>query len=187
MEYRLKPREQPLAIYGPKGTEEAIMSLVRVSFPDTAPEALIMDSKPEFYTLADGTAFESTDGPIIQAVRVAHKKTETYGLVVSDDSHRLFFSADTALFDGLDEIVGSCHCSIMDATTLDVPLPGHMSYREVASMASRFPAQSFFVTHRSIYAPDTILDNLLIPEDGEAYDIWTSENPILISDVPNGA
>lgn len=180
IEYSLSPRTKPLRIFGPEGFEEKILTLVKLSFPEYEPMELIRASKPEFFEYKEIDNFIESDDLHISAIEVPHSSLKAYGFNLQNDSTSVFFSADSEFFSGLEQILINSQYAILDGTTLDIPLPTHMNYRQIKDIASKHKDIWFFVTHRSNYKADSLPSNVIFPQDTEIYKLWMKQKPKII-------
>jgi ribonuclease BN (tRNA processing enzyme) len=89
-------------------------------------------------------------GISFDVVKVSHGM-DTYGLIAHENNMQLFYSADTAYFDGLDSIIRESNVVLLDSTQFDLPLSGHMTYKEVEKIAAYYPSITFYPVHRKKY------------------------------------
>lgn len=183
VEYMLHPRERDLLIYGPPGLEERLITLLRLSYPDTSPDVFLRASRAEFRELKNQQMIENAQDITLIPTRVHHGVIETYGIEMTDGIIRVFFSADTERFDGLAEHIGRSDVAILDATTRDTPIAAHMSFRDVVDFAQANPDRWFFATHRSQYNVDTLEPNVIVPLDGDCFELWKNSKPTLTTNA----
>jgi ribonuclease BN (tRNA processing enzyme) len=170
LEYMLKPRELSLAIYGPERTQSLVSGLLRFAFPEADQEKLIGGASVT-YRLPPLEKTIALGEYSCQLRRVPHGPVETYGIIISDhrNMRTVFYAPDCEYHRALDNTIASVDLAILDATTFDTPVPGHMSLQQVAEYAHRYPSKRFIATHMSNFdvpqgwAPP----NLMIPIDGD--------------------
>lgn len=181
IEYTLLKRDRSLKIFGPEGLKNNLLKLMQLAFPESSIEELISPSKSEFFRLKNNNVIKEVDRPICKPIRVVHGVTETYGLEINNYNERIFFSSDTQTFEGLKEMLSKCAFCILDGTTFNSSLPGHMSYKDIVTFSKSYPNNWFFVTHRSKYKRTSTQKHILFPKDGDVFKICNQTKPIRIT------
>lgn len=173
LEYLIKPRETPLNIVAPAGTRELLSKLVKLTFPEKDEGELLAPSKPLFNIITDGSKIPV--GDIIAGFhKVPHGDIETYGIEFPiHGKKKIFYAPDTSYSDELVKIIASVDVAVLDATTPDAPIDGHMSMKQINDLAKEFPDKTFMLTHRSRYntTPEsyTLPANVRAPSAGEEF------------------
>lgn len=180
-EFLLKKRDTPLRIYGPKGLKESVKTLMHLAFPESSTEKLLAASKSEFYEIEHGKTIGPIKTLMLTPIKVSHGSIETFGVIVNNPPIRIFFTSDTELFDGLNEILRDCQFCVADGTTYDMSVPGHTNYVQVLDLSRKNPQAWFFVTHRSEYPIVSSEHKLLFPVDLDTFELCSNKAPILIS------
>ncbi len=171
LEFNLQARERPLRIIGPGGSESLTQQLTKLAFPELDPERVLAAAKPAFTTIADGTACDLGDITLVPH-RVPHGQSETYAFechALSGES--LFYAPDLEDIRKHDALLSSADAVLIDATTLDPAIPGHMSLMQVRDIAIVNPDKHFYAIHRSRYAlpSEDMPPNLRFPSDGDEF------------------
>jgi len=147
-----QPRDRPLRIAGPPGTEERVWTLYRAAYRELAEHPLPF--AVEFTELIPGVP--QTLGPVhIEPFRVPHQRHEiSLGLRVRVADRTLLYSGDTGWTEelvtrshGVDLFL--CECSFFE-TRVDF----HLDYPRLAEQRARFGAQRMILTHlgREVWA-----------------------------------
>jgi ribonuclease BN (tRNA processing enzyme) len=140
-----QPRQRPLRIAGPPGTEERVWALFRAAYKDLA-------SKPLPFAL-EFTEMPP-DVPVtfaalnVEPFRVPHQETEiSLGLRVGVAGRSILYSGDTGWTEelvtrsqGVDLFI--CECSFFETRK-----PFHLDYPRIAEQHARFGAQRLILTH----------------------------------------
>lgn len=139
------PRERPLHIAGPEGTEERVRGLFQWMFGERMePRAL---PPTEFHRLEPGRE-EIIVGIRLLPFRVPHQVRDvSLGLKVASGGKELLYSGDSAWTEefvrqarGADLFL--CECSFFERET-----PNHMSYRKLEENLHRLECKSILLTH----------------------------------------
>ena len=156
LEYIREPRQAPLNILGLSGTKKLLSRLMKLAFPKSSAKKMLAPAKP-FYIKAVDQKEMNIKGIVVRLHRVSHGKMETYGIEIREpDNKKIFYAPDTSFNDELLEIIKTVDAAILDATTPDKPIAGHMSMRQVNNLAKRFSGKRFMLTHRSSYDIDSL-------------------------------
>lgn len=171
LEYIIEPRETPIYILAPSGAEDLFTRLIKLAFPDLDIEALSASAKPVFIEASDQMERNVTDISC-KLHRVPHGEIETYGVEIREPGKKkIFYAPDVSYGSELIGILESIEIAILDATTPDEPIKGHMSMRQVNDLARRFLNKVFILTHRSRYdippASYSLQDNVSTPSPGD--------------------
>jgi len=183
IEYLFHKRDKPLKIYGPVELEERTNELLKLAYADTPPKELIENSKPEFHIIYSGSTIEMGNGYKFKFVKVKHGQTETYGFHFEFSGTAGFYSADTEYVTEIDNIISDVDFCILDGTTYNFSIPGHMSYMEIKEIVSKYPDLITLIVHRSRYevAENEKLNNILLPNDNDFFSIWKEKKQIQYS------
>lgn len=140
-----QPRQRPLTIAGPPGTEERVRRLFSVVYKELASRPLPFELR--FVELQPGDAVSI--GPLhVDAFRVPHQETEiSLGLIASLDGRRVFYSGDTGWTEelvvrsqGVDLFI--CECCFYE-TRVDF----HLDYPRLHENRGRFACKRMILTH----------------------------------------
>jgi ribonuclease BN (tRNA processing enzyme) len=139
------PRDTPLVIAGPPGTEERVTALFQFMFGDASdpkklPLTLFRHLEPDKQ--------ETLEGIGIYPFRVPHQVREiSLGLKTSHGGKQILFSGDSAWTDlfvtharGTDLFI--CECCFFDQDSAV-----HMSYRKLKENLSRLQCKNLILTH----------------------------------------
>ncbi len=139
------PRERPLHIAGPQGTEERVRGLFQLMFGDRLePREL----PPTEFHLLEPEREKIIDGIQLLPFRVPHQVREiSLGLKVAYGGKTLLYSGDSAWTDqfithsrGADLFL--CECCFFARET-----PNHMNYRKLEENLARLECKSILLTH----------------------------------------
>jgi ribonuclease BN (tRNA processing enzyme) len=139
------PRERPLHVAGPEGTEERVRGLFQSMFGERMePRAL---PPTEFHRLEPGRE-EIIGGIRLLPFRVPHQVRDvSLGLKIARGGKTLLYSGDSAWTDefvrqarGADLFL--CECCFFERET-----PNHMSYRKLEENLHRLECNSILLTH----------------------------------------
>ena len=172
-EFGLEMREKPLKIYGPLGLEEKTHILLEMAYPEERLKDMIEPAKPQFNNTKD-IKHDEVDNLYLAPVIGNHGNIETHGLSISTKSGclSLYYSSDTELTPEVNKNIQGAQVSILDATTFDFDLPGHMTYRTLERLSSKYSQKHFFATHRANYDVDKSQNKIIIPYVGREYCIY---------------
>jgi ribonuclease BN (tRNA processing enzyme) len=183
IEYMVLKRNRPLKIFGPEGLKNNLLKLMQLAFPESSAKYLISFSKSKFFNIEKNNVIKEIDKPICKPIRMSHGNAETYGLEINNYNERVFFSSDTQIFEGLKEIISKCTFCILDGTSFNLSLPGHMSYKDIIAFSETYPNNWFFVTHRSTYKRTSINEHIFFPMEGDVFKICNQTKPIRITNA----
>ena len=139
------PRQSPLHIAGPPGTEERVRALFQLLFGDR-PEPRELPPT-EFHTL-ESERQEIIAGIEILPFRVPHQVRQvSLGLRIAYRGKNLLYSGDSAWTDlfithSRDADLFLCECCFFDRET-----PDHMNYRRIEANLSRLKCKNIVLTH----------------------------------------
>jgi ribonuclease BN (tRNA processing enzyme) len=139
------PRDQPLHIAGPAGTEERVGELFRLMYGSDSPSRELPPTR--FHTLLPDRA-ETIKGIHVFPFRVPHQvRTTSLGLKISYQGKQILFSGDSAWTDlflshapGVDLFL--CECSFFAQET-----DNHLSYRTLQRHAPQLQCKRLVLTH----------------------------------------
>ncbi|MFQ5902259.1 MAG: MBL fold metallo-hydrolase [Candidatus Binatia bacterium] len=139
------PRDRPLQVAGPPGTEERVRGLFQLMFGDTSePKEL----PPTLFHVLEPERQETIGGVQVFPFRVPHQVREvSLGLKVTCQGKQLLYSGDSAWTDlfvthaqGVDLFI--CECCFFDRDT-----PDHMNYQRIQENLSRLECKKLILTH----------------------------------------
>jgi ribonuclease BN (tRNA processing enzyme) len=137
------PRDKPLDVAGPPGTEERILQLYGLMYGGAEAEAI-----PARFHVLRPQQLSTVNGIQIYPFRVPHQVNEvSLALKVSYEGKQLLFSGDSAWTDlfithacGVDLFL--CECCFYDQTT-----PNHMNYLKLKEVLPRLECKRIVLTH----------------------------------------
>jgi len=145
------PGAPPLKIAGPPGVEAYVRRLTEAGWGVNVLKQVDQAVKPTFHEAEDGSIFEIA-GFRLLAHTVTHLVGPSFGYVVERNGHRLGYSGDSTICDGLERLVRLSDSFVVEMTS-DAAVEGHISRPEVAELIRRHPGVRFIVTHRSDLEP----------------------------------
>lgn len=171
LEFMLKPRSASLPVYGPSGLSELVTVLTQTAFPEAEATDLLKHADPAYNTVSDGFRFNAQD-MAIAASRVPHGGIETYAYTITANSRSLLYAPDMEFGDHLNSLLEHVDIAVLDATTLSDPIPSHMTFEQILSLASIHPTVLFYTTHRGRFTTRDIElpANVLVPAPGAVID-----------------
>jgi ribonuclease BN (tRNA processing enzyme) len=173
LEYISRPRETPLTILAPSGTQKLIFTLLELAFPKSNVEQLLAPAKPLFQILDDEKEIMLKE-IFIRSHKIPHGQIETYGIEFGETgTKKIFYAPDTSYSDKLTKIIETIDIAILDATTQNDTIKGHMSMRQVNDLAKKYLDKEFMLTHRSDYSfyPESysLLNHVKVPTAGTIF------------------
>lgn len=139
------PRERPLQVAGPPGTEERVHGLFQFMFGDASDPK---DLPPTIFHVLESEREKVIEGIQIFPFRVPHQVRDiSLGLKVGYLGKQLLFSGDSAWTDlfvplsqGVELFI--CECSFFERDSAN-----HMSYRKIQENLSRLECKKLILTH----------------------------------------
>ncbi len=141
------PDAPPLQIAGPPGVEVYVRKLIEAGWGINVLKQVEQTVKPTFREVEDGQTFELA-GFRLLAHAVGHLVGPAFGYVVERNGHRLGYSGDSTICEGLERLVRASDSFVVEMTS-DFPVEGHISRPEALELVRRHPNVRFIVTHRS--------------------------------------
>jgi len=164
LEYMLLNRTIPLNIYGDNKLEKNVLAFLSLAFPEENTKEQIKKSNPIFYDI------DKFDDIPIGNININHFNTQhspnSKGFFIRGKKN-ILFTSDTALFENLYKIIDESDEIILDGTTFNLNLPGHINYIQIKELALKFNNKRFFVVHRGKYDIDEKYDNIVFPKEGD--------------------
>lgn len=141
------PRDRPLRVAGPAGTEEKIRALFQLMYGGLAASKKL---PPVVFDLLEPEREENILGIEVFPFRVPHQvDAVSLGLKIAYQGKQLLYSGDSAWTDlfitharGVDLFL--CECSFFDRETAN-----HMNYRKIQQNLSRLECKRLLLTHVS--------------------------------------
>jgi ribonuclease BN (tRNA processing enzyme) len=139
------PRERPLHVAGPPGTEERVRTLSQLMFGDGS---VHRELPPTVFHILEPARRKTVEGIEIFPFRVPHQVADiSLGLRIDYQGKRLLYSGDSGWTDlFLDQALGAdlfiCECCFFDRDT-----PNHMSYETIKKNLPRLRCKNLVLTH----------------------------------------
>jgi ribonuclease BN (tRNA processing enzyme) len=140
-----KPRDKPLHIAGPSGTEERVCELFRLMY---GADSVSKELPPTHFHVLHPDRPETVAGIQVLPFRVPHQvKAISLGLKISYQGKQILFSGDSAWTDlflshapGVDLFL--CECSFYDQESTN-----HLSYKILQENLRRLQCRKLVLTH----------------------------------------
>lgn len=160
-----QPRERPLLIAGPPGTEERVWALYRAVYKENAEDKLPYPL--EFIEMPPNQPVHV--GPVeIQPFRVPHQERDiSLGLRVAVGGRKLLYSGDTGWTNELITQSEDTDLFICECCFFETRLPIHLDYPRIEENRARFATKRMILTHigREVLARSSQID-MEIASDG---------------------
>ena len=139
------PRERPLTLVGPPGTERRVRDLFRAMYRDLASRPLPF--RLDFVEVQPGVRTEV--GAIdLFPFRVPHQKTEiSLGFRVNVDGRTILYSGDTGWTEDLVTQSQQTDLFICECCFFETRVDFHLDYPQIAANAPRFGCRRLVLTH----------------------------------------
>jgi ribonuclease BN (tRNA processing enzyme) len=163
------PRQRPLTIVGPPGTEQRVHDLFHAMYKDLATQPLPF---PVEYKEVTGGVHVGVGAIDLLPFVVPHQKTElSLGLRLSVDGRTILYSGDTGWTETLVTQSRGADLFICECCFYETRVDFHLDYPRIAAERSRFGCKRLVLTHigREVHAhrdeiPDEIADDGLVVE-----------------------
>lgn len=162
-------------IYCPTGTEEVVRQVTKLAFPDLEYETIKEASNVEFIE------FSSLNEEVLPEVYVTSllmshgKMSPAHGYCVSFGDKKIGFSGDTGLCESVEEMVRKCNISVLDMSLAGVGNESHMGLEDIKMLCEKYADRKVVATHMHDFtrgkAKSEKISNLIIPEDGDSFEI----------------
>ncbi len=137
------PRQKPLRIAGPEGTETTVAESVRLFFPGIEPSSFSL----AYRDLAPGETFGQS-GLHATPFEVDHYSNGTaFGYRVELGGRTVVFSGDTAWTDELVRQSSGADLFICECSSFDTPIGRHMSHSDLVDHRTRIEAKQTLLVH----------------------------------------
>ena len=165
--------KEKLTIYGPKKLESNSKKLMKIcnfgDFNKIKNKAHI--NFKEFSELKN----ENVKGYTINSYIVDHGKTKpSFGYIVEKDGKKVGFSGDSIYCEAIDDIVSKSDVSILDMAKIEGH-SNHMGIDNILMLCEKYPDKKIIATHMQgdsrKEAVKLNVENLIIPEDGDVFEI----------------
>ena len=139
------PRQRPVTIVGPPGTEERVRLLYSTMYRDLAAKPLPF--RLQFQEVQPGHAVQI--GAVdLQPFRVPHQESEiSLGLRMRIEDKTILYSGDTGWTEDLIAKSENTDLFICECCFFDTRVDFHLDYPRIAENASRFGCQRLVLTH----------------------------------------
>jgi ribonuclease BN (tRNA processing enzyme) len=139
------PRERPLHLAGPEGTEERVRGLLGLMFGDGPEER---ELPPTAFHLLQHQRQKNIEGVLILPFRVPHQvNAVSLGLKISYEGKQILFSGDSPWTDLFVTHSQGVDLFICESTFFDQGTPNHMSYRTIRENLFRLGCKNLLLTH----------------------------------------
>lgn len=140
-----QPRQRPLRIAGPPGTEARVGALFRAVYKDLAAERLSFPL--EFTEMAPGAPIEF-GAVTVDPFRVPHQVTDiSLGLRVGIGGRTLLYSGDTGWTEELVAHSADTDVFICECCFFETRMSLHLDYPRIAENRERFGTKRLVLTH----------------------------------------
>jgi ribonuclease BN (tRNA processing enzyme) len=140
-----QPRQRPLRIAGPPGTEERVWALFRAAYRDLAAEPLPFPL--EFTEMLPGVP-QSFGAVGVHPFRVPHQEKDvSLGLRVSVSGRTILYSGDTGWTEDLVVHSQDTDLFICECCFFETRYAFHLDYPRIAENRARFGTKRMILTH----------------------------------------
>jgi ribonuclease BN (tRNA processing enzyme) len=166
-------RTRPLAIAGPKGTEERFVTVAEALYPGITNGKGA--TKLKFIEYEEQTPL-TLDGVTVTPFEVKHPSgAPPYALRFEIDGKVLAFTGDTGWVEALLDVARDADLFISECFQYDVPLPIHLDYKTIDANYEKLGAKRVLLTHmgEAMMAERAKVDasRYLIAHDGMMLDL----------------
>ena len=165
IEYMLLDRTMPLNIYGDNKLEKTILDFLALVYPDINTNEQIKKSNSVFHSINEDK--EIKIGNIYISPFDTKHSPNSKGFIIRENDKKVLFTSDTSLFDNLYEKIDECDEIMIDGTTYDLDIPGHISFMQIKDLACQFKGKRFFVVHRGKYGVSLAYENIVLPNEDD--------------------
>jgi len=146
LEYAFEtPRQRPLRICGPPGTEERVAELFRATYRELAAKGVPFGL--EFIELLPQKPL-ALCGSIITPFRVPHQEKEiSLGIGIDTGRHRILYSGDTGWTEDLINQAQGTDLFICECCYFETRIPSHLDYPRLLQNHERFGTSRLILTH----------------------------------------
>ncbi len=139
------PRNRPLTIAGPPGTEERVSALFAAMYRDLAKKPLPF--KVEFIELSPDRSL-TWSSVRLDSFRVPHQETEiSLGIEAHIGRHRILYSGDTGWTEELVRHSAGTDLFICECSFFETRHPFHLDYPRLRENQPRFGTSRLVLTH----------------------------------------
>lgn len=159
-----------LWVVGPPGVKQFLNNMVRAGALDHIVETLQGNSPSFALHFVEVTGEDQEAGPLsFRAVRVEHDRLlDCYGYVLQYQGHRIGYSGDTQICDGLREIAANVEALVLECNERHASGRGdHMNLDSVRTLRHEFKELPFLLTHVGRDVDEDGIPNTRLPRDLE--------------------
>lgn len=139
------PRDRPLLVVGPPGTERRVFELYHALYDDMRGKALPFELR--FLEMVDGGVQDVVDARV-ESFRVPHQETAvSLGFRVRANGTAVTYSGDTAWTPDLLRHSRGTDLFVCECTTFDSHVPRHVRYLDIAANRHSFDSGRLLLTH----------------------------------------
>ena len=173
-----RPRTRRIDVCGPLGIESVTRELLRLAWPDVAPEQILQAAAVEFtewvpWSTVPVGSWQATPVP------VTHGTLPAYGLRLERGAHRVFHTGDTGMAPTVTQEVASATLVVADVSSVRPRGSTHMSLVDLDGLRAAAPDVSIMAVHRDFAHP--VREHLLFPEDGQLFEQAPGGRPELLA------
>jgi ribonuclease BN (tRNA processing enzyme) len=140
-----RPRQRPLVIAGPPGTEQRVAALYRAAYKDLARQPLPF---PVEHVVLDPGVPVTIGSLHVEPFRVPHQQNDvSLALRVSVDGKVVLYSGDTGWTEGLVEWSQGVDLFICECCFYETRYEFHLDYPRLAANRARFGCRRMILTH----------------------------------------
>ena len=162
-------------IYCPIGTEETVGKIIEPAFPDIRDWTELRDKvKVKFIEFESLNNVEVTQNYFVNSYNVVHGDlTNAFGYTIRNDDKVVGISGDSSYCSNIDNIVKKSDIAILD-TSLKTGNDKHMGITDIELLLKKHN-KIIIATHMQqktrITLKEMKIDNLIVPDDGEEFNI----------------
>lgn len=160
-----------LNIYCPIGTQNVIVNLMNIAYPDSEDWTIFTDKvRVKFIEFEELNNIEVTEGYFVDSYPVKHEELiSSYGYVIRNDNKSIGFSGDSSYCDNIDKIIQESDISILDMTFIE-NTSEHMGIKDIEKLSVKHN-KKIVTTHMSEevrkFAKEKRINKVIIPDDGD--------------------
>lgn len=175
MQRSFNSSENELHIYCPIGTEKTVGNIIKLAYSDVADWTILRDkANVKFIEFESLNNEEVSKGYFVSSYQVIHGDFKpAYGYVITNNNKAVGFSGDSSYCESIDKIIKEADISILDMSFIDSS-DKHMGVHDIEILIDKYN-KKIITTHMSDsarkYALDNKMENLIVPNDGEEFEI----------------
>ena len=163
--------DNELAIYCPKGTEEAVGKIIDIAYPSPTDWKILRDkTKVKFIEFETLNNTEITKDYFVDSYNVVHGNSgPSYGYIIKNNDKSVGISGDSTYCENIDKIVKESDLSILDMS-FEKSNEKHMGVDDIKMLFKKYNKR-IISTHMSEEARQCALKlnikSLIVPNDGD--------------------